>query len=245
MHPRAVALSVAACLAVPAVAAHAADNRAFTSKFPLAQCRLRTTGSNPYLILRPGRQVRLTNERCVAAGDCDESVVLVITVLDERRTVRLKIGGELRSVMTRVVEERETVNGVLAEVSRNFLAQCEQTRDVYYFGEDVDIFENGEVSHEGSWLAGKNGARPGLLMPGGAFLLGSRYFQEVAPRVALDRAEHVAMNLTIRVPAGRFRSCVEIQETTPLEPGVSSKKYCRGVGLVIDGDLQLAEIVRR
>lgn len=81
-------------------------------------------------------------------------------------------------------------------------------------------------------------------MEGGAFLLGARYFQESAPGVALDRAEHVAMDLEIEVKAGEFDDCVKIVETTPLERGsVSTKFYCPGTGLVIDGDLQLAAVV--
>ena len=48
------------------------------------------------------------------------------------------------------------MNGELVEVSRNFYARCTQTGDIYYFGEDVDIYEDGVVvSHDGAWLAGK------------------------------------------------------------------------------------------
>ena len=80
-------------------------------------------------------------------------------------------------------------------------------------------------------------------MPGGAFLLGARYFQEIAPEVALDRAEHVAMNLDIEVPAGDFEDCVEVEETTPLEKGISTKIYCPGTGLVFDDGLELTLVV--
>ena len=52
----------------------------------------------------------------------------------------------------------------------------------------MDIYENGQVtSHDGSWIHGEDNAKAGLMMPGLA-LLGSRYYQEVAPEVALDRA---------------------------------------------------------
>jgi hypothetical protein len=142
-----------------------------------------------------------------------------------------------------VVEEREFEDGELAEVSRNFFAICEKTNDVYYFGEEVDIYEDGEiVSHDGAWLAGVDGALPGIVMPG-SFLLGSRYYQEVAPGVALDRAEHTAEGLVVETGAGEFEGCVEIIETSPLEPGAESRKlYCPGVGLVADDDLVLVEI---
>jgi hypothetical protein len=79
-------------------------------------------------------------------------------------------------------------------------------------------------------------------MPG-TFLLGSRYAQEIAPGVAQDRAEHVAEGLEVETDAGTFRNCVEVTETTPLEPGAESTKvYCPRVGLVADNDLLLVEI---
>jgi hypothetical protein len=140
---------------------------------------------------------------------------LFVTVLDHTRRIRLPIGGRLRTMWTAVVEEREFEEGEIREVSQNFFAICEKTGDAYYFGERVDIYEDGEVVSHGQWLAGKDGARPGIIVPG-TFLLGSRYFQEVAPGVALDRAEHTAEGVEIGAAAGGFSNCVEVTETTPL-----------------------------
>jgi hypothetical protein len=218
--------------------------QAFTDEFPLKRCNFAPTSSNPYFPLRVGRELYYNNQRCVNAGDCDELEELWITVKPDIRSISLRIGGETRTIDTRVLEERETADGQLVEISRNYFATCRPTQDVYYFGERVDIYEDGEVvSHDGAWLAGRNGARPGIIMPGPAFLLGSRYYQELAPGVALDRAKHVAMGLERRLPAGHFKNCVKIVETTPLEPGESTTKvYCPGVGLVIDNELELVTI---
>ena len=41
------------------------------------------------------------------------------------------------TVRTRVMEEYETVDGEVEEISRNYVADCEPMHDVYYFGEDV------------------------------------------------------------------------------------------------------------
>lgn len=91
---------------------------------------------------------------------------------------------------------------------------------------------------------GVDGARPGVMMPG-TFLLGSRYFQELAPDVALDQAEHIAMGLTVKTPARTFANCVKILETTPLEPDdISTKVYCPGIGLILDDSVTLVEINR-
>ncbi|WP_156769001.1 hypothetical protein [Kangiella sediminilitoris] len=132
----------------------------------------------------------------------------------------------------------------MEEISRNYFAECSETQDVYYFGEEVDIYDDGEiVSHEGAWRAGQNEAQPGIIFPGGAFILGARYYQEIAPDVALDRAEHTGSDLDFSVPAGDYSSCVEITETTSLEKHEESiKYYCHGVGLVFDDDLELVLI---
>src|SRR6059036_1155002 len=88
---------------------------------------------------------------------------LIITVLNETK----KVDG----VETRVVEERETKVGQLVEVARNYFAISKRTNDVFYFGEDVDMYKDGRlVSHDGTWLSGVNGGKFGLMMPGRALL---------------------------------------------------------------------------
>jgi hypothetical protein len=219
--------------ALPLLPLAAAAQGDFTSSFRIQDCRFRAHGVNPHFPLEPERQLAYEGE--------DEE--LFITVLEETRRITLPIGGRPRTIRTAIVEEREFEDGEIKEISRNFFAICEKTNDVYYFGEEVDIYEDGEVvRHDGAWLAGQAGALPGIIMPG-TFLLGSRYFQEVAPGVALDRAEHVAEGLSVETEAGDFDGCVEVTETTPLEPGSESTKvYCPGVGLVADNDLLLIEI---
>lgn len=230
-------LASAAAFALLAVPGRVWGAAAFTTVFRIEECRFSSEGRNAYFSLEPGDQLVLEGE------EDGEEVAVQITVLSDEQTVAFRTarGGRLR-VRTRVVEEREWIDGELVEVSRNFYARCRQTGDVFYFGEDVDIYEDGEiVSHDGAWRAGRNGARPGIIMPA-TFLLGARYFQEIAPGEALDRAEHTAMGLTVTVPAGTFHDCVEITETTPLEPGSrDAKLYCPGIGLMVDGPAELVE----
>jgi hypothetical protein len=197
-------------------------DRAWQAEFDLARCALKTAGRNRYFVLEPGYQLNLEGG----------GTRLQITVLDETR--------EIAGVLTRVVEEREWKQGELYEVSRNFFAFCEQTGDVFYFGEEVDFYERGRVvRHDGAWLAGAGGNRAGLMMPG-APRRGMRYYQEVAPGVAMDRAEIVGTNGTCRVPAGTFSNCLRVRETTPLEPRATEDKYhAPDVGLVRDGELRL------
>src|SRR3989442_11306424 len=159
---------------------------------------------------------------------------LIITVLNETKQVD--------GVETRVVEERETKDGQLIEVARNYFAISKGTNDVFYFGEDVDMYRNGQVvSHDGSWLSGVNGAKFGIIMPGRP-LLKARYYQEVAPNVAMDRATIVSTSETVQTPAGVFENCLKIEETSPLISFITEHKhYAPGIGMVQDGVLRLVK----
>ena len=211
---------LAFCLAMPA--APALGMGSYQEEFDRSGCKMMATGKNPYFVLEPGFQLVLEG------GDTK----LQVTVLDETR--------EVDGVTTRVVEEREWKNGKLYEVSRNFFALCEQTKDVYYFGEDVDYYENDKVvKHDGAWLAGVNGNRAGLIMPG-APRPGMRYYQEIAPGVAMDRAEIVSLTETCTTRAGTFPNCMKVKEGSALEFWATEYKYhAPGIGLVRDEDLEL------
>jgi hypothetical protein len=205
------------------------DEKEFTTEFFTDDCTFATTGRNPYWIpLVPGYEALLEGE------EDGEEIAVEITVLEET--------FEVDGVETRVVQEYETADGELVEISRNYFAFCMETGSVFYFGEDVDIYEDGEVvSHDGAWRSGEDGAEAGIIMPG-TVLLGSRYYQEIAPDVALDRAEHMAMDVTAETEAGTFEDCLEAWETTPLAPDdLSIKVYAPGVGLVIDDVTELVE----
>jgi hypothetical protein len=200
------------------------DDGSWTVDFAVEKDELASTGRNPYFILEPGYFL-------VLEGGKEQ---ITITVLNETK----KVDG----VETRVVEERETKGGKLVEVSRNYFAISKRTNSVFYFGEDVDIYKGGKVvSHDGAWLAGVNGAKFGLMMPG-QVLLKAKFYQEIAPKVAMDRAEIISMNETVKTPAGEFKNCLKVEETTPLEPGNREiKYYAAGIGLVQDGSMRLVK----
>ncbi len=185
----------------------------------------KNTGSNPHFILEPGYVLKL------AGNDEGEQVKLTIKVTNQTELVD--------GVRTRVVEERETVDGELLEISRNFFVLGQRTNNAYYFGEDVRFFDGRANPTEGSWRSGVDGAKYGQQMPAKA-REGQRYYQEVAPGVALDRAEHVSLKADVKTPAGNFRNVLKVRETTPLEPKVEEFKFhAKGVGLVKDGPLKL------
>lgn len=196
----------------------------WTDQFAVEKSELSATGRNPYFILEPGYQLVL--------DDGDER--LIVTVLDEIKIVD--------GVETRIVEEREFEDGELVEVSRNYFAISEQTNSVFYFGEDVDIYKDGKLAgSEGAWLAGEKGNKFGLMMPG-LPLLGAKYYQEIAPGEAMDRAEIVSLSETVKTPAGEFKNCLKVLETNPLEGGEKEYKYyVPEIGLVQDESLKLVK----
>ena len=199
----------------------------WTSAFMLEPDELVSTGRNPYFVLEPGYTLVLEGE----------GAQLTITVLNETK----KVDG----VVTRVVEERETKGGKLTEVARNYFAISKRTNDVFYFGEDVDMYKDGKVvNHEGSWLSGVNGSKFGLMMPGRA-LIQSRYYQEVAPNIAMDRATIVSVTETVKTPAGVFANCLKVEETSPLSRfSTEYKYYAPGIGMVSDGTMKLVKVVK-
>jgi len=223
----AVPLVVIALIGVALFAACARSGD-WTSVFLVEKDELLSVGRNPYFILEPGYMLVLEGH----------GAQLIITVLNETK----KVDG----VETRVVEERETKGGKLVEVARNYFAISKRTNDVFYFGEDVDMYKDGKIAnHDGSWLSGVNGSKFGLMMPG-RVLLHSRYYQEVAPNIAMDRSTIVSVTETVKTPAGEFKNCVKVEETSPLSRFTTEYKYyAPGIGMVSDGGMKLVKVEKK
>src|SRR4029079_4865388 len=161
------------------------------------------TGKNAYLAIQPGRVLKLRN----ANNDS-----LTVSILNETKTID--------GVTCGVLEEKETKDGKLIEISRNYFATDPATSDVYYFGEDVDNYKDGKiVDHESAWHAGEKGAKFGLMVPGKP-KVGDKFYQEIAPKVAMDRVEVVSTDATVKTPAGTFEHCVHLKDTTPIDSEV-------------------------
>lgn len=238
-----------------------------TDEFPLQRCidavalvdSCSGINCNQYFPLVEGRVWELDTENC---DDCDEDEAVRVSILAGAGGTQIVDGQQ-----TRVMEEREWVGEEgeeleLTEVSRNFVNQCSYTQDVYYWGEDVCVNEESEGALEeepyvghfdctsegltwgaGAWRAGIDGAEPGILFPGGAFLLGARYFQEVAEN-AQDWATNEEMGLTADNPAGgEFEDCVLVLDRNLLEDPkgkeADEKVYCPDIGIVQDEDMEL------
>ncbi|TDI84502.1 MAG: hypothetical protein E2O78_06180 [Caldithrix sp.] len=225
------ALTIWMIVAVCAAGCVGPQNSMWQEEFGISERTLVPTGRNQYFILEPGFQLVLEGKTGFLGRNYEK---LSITVLDETKKVK--------GVITRVVEEREWKNGNLIEVSRNFFAICERTNDVFYFGENVDMYKDGKlVSHHGAWLAGKNRARAGLIMPGKP-RVGMKYYQEIAPAAAMDRAEILSLDYMFETPAGSFSKCLKTKEGSALNLLEREfKTYAPGIGLVQDEKLLLTK----
>jgi hypothetical protein len=186
--------------------------------------RFSTTIDNPYLPMEPGtRMVYRTT-------DGDEHGREVVRVTHRTRDVD--------GVTVRVVRYRAYVGGDLVEDTRDFYAQ-DRRGNVWYFGENTKTLENGKVtSTKGSWLAGVDGAMPGIVMEAQP-KVGDSYAQENAPGVAEDRATVLSLDGHATVPYGSFGGLLKTKDFSPLEPSVvEHKKYLRGVGSILEKEVK-------
>ena len=182
---------------------------------------------NPFFPLPIGHRVVLEGEEGSA------HLLVRITSLDDTETVA--------GIETRVVEEFESKDGNVVEISRNFFAQASDGT-LCYFGEDVDIYDGaGNVtSHSGAWRAGEGENQPGVFMPP-SVEVGLAFQQEVAPGIAEDQTLVVAIGEATDVPAGTFDATVTMEDGSPLDGSSGTKVYAQGVGLIVDGPARLTE----
>ena len=116
-----------------------------------------------------------------------------------------------QSVEALVVEDQVYENGKLVEVALDYFAQ-DDNGNVYYLGEDVDEYEDGKlVSHEGSWLFGKDTPAPGLMFPASP-KLGQKWRSEDVSEEIGEVDEVVSLSETTTTPAGTFEKCIKVKE---------------------------------
>jgi hypothetical protein len=155
-------------------------------------------------------------------------------VQETDETVRVTVTTQTRVVMgvtCVVVHDVASAGGAVIEDTFDWYAQDDQGT-VWYFGEDTTAFEGGATSKEGSWEAGVDGAKPGIVMLGTP-AVGERYRQEFLEGEAEDEGEVLSIDASVTVPYGSFTGCVQTRDFTALDPDVEENKYyCPMVGEV-------------
>jgi len=155
---------------------------------------------------------------------------------------------KILGVTTTVVHDVVSFKGKPEEVTNDFYAQ-DREGNVWYFGEETDeLNAKGEpTSSEGSFEAGAEGARPGVLIPRHP-KVGLVGRQEFLKGEAEDHFRVLDLKASASVPFFSTRRALRTREWTPLEPAsVDNKYYVRGVGTVsemaVKGPVEKLELV--
>jgi hypothetical protein len=171
------------------------------------------------------------------------------------RHAELSVTNETKTIMgvvCIVVRDVLTSNNALVEKTTDWYAQ-DKAGNVWYFGEDTAEYENGAVtSTAGTWLAGVDGALPGMIMKA-APAVGDAYRQEYRPGEAEDFAKVLQLDASWEVPVGSYTHVVVTEDTDLLDTSkLEQKFYAPGVGFLgstgsVDGhkeDTKLSSILK-
>lgn len=175
--------------------------------------------NNKYFTLKPGTTFTYNSQT-------DEGLERIeVVVTNETK--------EVMGVKNTVVWDRVFLDNQLIEDTKDWYAQ-DKDGNVWYFGEDVDNYENGKLKdHHGAWEAGVDEAKPGIVMLANP-QVGDSYRQEYYRGEAEDTADVLSINETLTVKHGSFSGCIKTYDYTPLDPATKEHKYyCPEVGFVV------------
>jgi hypothetical protein len=176
---------------------------------------------NPYLPLAYLKQDILTGTEEGAKVRVERTLMP-----DQHKTFTIA-GQEVEAL---AMEDREFHDGALEEVTLDYFAQ-DDAGNVYYLGEDVDDYKNGQVTgHDGAWLLGKDTQTPGVILPAHP-KVGDKFQSEVVSKEVSESDEVVSTPETVTVPAGTYADCLKVKETTG-DGATEYKYYAPGVGVV-------------
>ena len=218
----------AAALTASADAAPAAPTSAPTSAPTPAHpapTRFDHPRANPWFPLRPGTV-------WVFRGTDEGRRLTQRTTVSQRHRL---VDGVRTTVVLDVVRRAD---GSVAERTHDWYAADDAGR-VWYFGEATATYDRQGrlVDREGSWEAGRDGARAGVIMPARPHPTDA-YRQEYRAGDAEDQAWVVERGARVRTPAVATRHALRTFEWSRLEPRVvSTKLYARGYGVVVDQDV--------
>jgi hypothetical protein len=176
----------------------------------------------------------------------DEKTILQTIVVTVGGTTTID-GFPCRQVTDKVYEGDGT-SGNLIEDTIDWYSQ-DGDGNVWYFGETTiaytyDEYGNPIASTEGSWLAGTDEAKPGIIMPADPKgQIGSLYRQEFLLGTAEDLGRVIETG--VQAPGTAYMDCVHTQDSTPLDvPAViEDKYYAPGVGLVLTLEPEATEVL--
>jgi len=219
-------------VAIALLAPGAAHGRTVSIPFSASNFSDPLTIDNTYFPLVPGTTYTYKAD----TGDGCEVDVFAVTY-----DTRVIDGVTMRVVHDQAFEGDTctTDPSALTEDTLDYHAQ-DNAGNVWYFGEDTFNCEGAGncTPGEGGWIAGINGAQPGIVMLANP-LSGDRYKQEYLPGVAQDQALVTSVGVTAKMRRddayqSSYSNCIVTKEWSVLELGVIEfKTYCPDIGNVL------------
>lgn len=146
-----------------------------------------------------------------------------VTLLPGTKTIEWD-GGSTETIVSQFLA---VTDGELVEVANDWFAQ-DDSGNVWYFGEDVFNYDNGEVVNtDGTWIAGHD-RPPGMIMPA-APRVGDVYHPENIPGLVFEEDVVVSIDETVDGPSGKITGVLSVEEHL-MEGDVEKKLWAPGYG---------------
>jgi hypothetical protein len=195
---------------------------------PVAQAAFSdpTTIDHPMFPLPPGTRFVLQGEADRGSGLLPHTVTFTVTDLT-------KVVGGVRSVVVWDVDENQ---GQVVESELAFFAQND-AGNVWDLGEYPEEYLEGIfVGAPATWIAGINGAEPGIHMAAAPAITETYYLQGSEPGIEFEDCARVIetdLQLTGQ-PTGAYDNVLVTEELSPLDlaGGFQLKFHAAGVGIV-------------
>lgn len=176
---------------------------------------------NEWFPLRPGTQYIYEGFTEEAGERVPHRVVFTVTDLTK----------VIAGVRTVVAWDQDHSAGELVEAELAFFAQ-DNEGNVWHLGQYPEVYENGKFVEAPAWIAGFEGARPGITIKARPQLGAPSYSQGWGPAVNwTDRARVAQVGQEVCVPYGCYQDVLVTEEFSQEEPNAFQLKYyARGVG---------------
>jgi hypothetical protein len=173
-------------------------------------------GANKWLPLKPGTQ--WVRQGFVNVGTRRLPHQVVTTVTD--------VSKQVDGVRTVAVVDQDTNGGQIAEQSIDWVAQ-DKLGNIWYLGSYTESYSGGQfVTASDAWLAGINGAKPGILMQANPQTGTPPYSEDTVPGIETATAQVAKTGQSQCVPFKCYKDVLAVQE------GGEYKYYAPGVGQI-------------
>ncbi len=177
-----------------------------------------TNIDNEWFPLKPGTQLVYDGSSIQDGGRVRHGDVFTVTDLTK----------VIHGVRTVVVWDRDYSEGRLVEAELAFFAQ-DDDGNVWHLGQYPEEYEEGELVGHPAWIAGLEGAKPGISMRAQPRAGTSSYSQGFGPKVNwTDRARVSKTGQRTCVPSGCYDGVLVTDEYTRDEPDAHQLKYYAG-----------------